>query len=71
VGAGIVAEGDREREWYESLHKAQAQLVALNMLNLEGDQLLSPPHTFTDWKYGAKVLRHRQCSKQLHLTVSN
>ncbi|WP_339378736.1 hypothetical protein [Calothrix sp. NIES-2100] len=30
VGAGLAAESDREREWDESLHKAQAQLMALN-----------------------------------------
>jgi para-aminobenzoate synthetase component 1 len=30
VGAGIVADSDPEREWHESLHKAQAQLMALN-----------------------------------------
>jgi para-aminobenzoate synthetase component 1 len=29
VGAGIVADSDPEQEWYESLHKAQAQLAAL------------------------------------------
>jgi para-aminobenzoate synthetase component 1 len=29
IGAGIVADSDPEREWWESMHKAQAQLVAL------------------------------------------
>jgi para-aminobenzoate synthetase component 1 len=29
VGAGIVADSDPEREWHESLYKAQAQLAAL------------------------------------------
>ncbi len=30
VGAGIVADSDPEREWQESLNKAEAQLAALN-----------------------------------------
>ena len=31
VGAGIVADSDPEQEWYESLHKAEAQLAALRL----------------------------------------
>lgn len=31
VGAGIVADSDPEREWYESLTKAEAQIAALQL----------------------------------------
>ena len=34
VGAGIVADSDPEKEWYESLHKAQAQISALKALSV-------------------------------------
>ncbi|AFZ30032.1 Anthranilate synthase [Gloeocapsa sp. PCC 7428] len=36
VGAGIVADSDPEKEWHESLYKAQAQLTALNETRDEG-----------------------------------
>lgn len=32
VGAGIVADSDPEKEWYESMSKAQAQIMALESL---------------------------------------
>ncbi|NET58390.1 MAG: anthranilate synthase component I [Symploca sp. SIO2E6] len=35
VGAGIVADSDPQKEWYESLQKAQAQLKALNITSNE------------------------------------
>ncbi len=34
VGAGIVADSDPEREWYESLNKAEAQLAALSTIEI-------------------------------------
>ncbi|MGV0028986.1 anthranilate synthase component I [Phormidesmis priestleyi] len=36
VGAGIVADSDPEREWHESLHKAEAQLAALKLAASDG-----------------------------------
>ena len=32
VGAGIVADSNPEREWYESLNKAEAQIAALQLI---------------------------------------
>lgn len=42
VGAGIVADSDPEREWQESLQKAQAQLAALRQLTSEQSSPAEP-----------------------------
>ncbi len=39
MGAGIVADSDPEREWQESLQKAQAQVNALNIAEIFDDSL--------------------------------
>lgn len=39
VGAGIVADSDPEREWFESLHKAKAQLAALQQVQSDPQAL--------------------------------
>ena len=35
VGAGIVADSDPEKEWYESLYKAEAQIAALQLNSVQ------------------------------------
>ncbi|PSB02083.1 anthranilate synthase component I [Merismopedia glauca] len=38
VGAGIVADSQPEQEWHESLHKAKAQLKAIEIANISSDR---------------------------------